>query len=332
MRKKNRQSAIGNWQKKIVTLLLMLLCFVSTLLFSQVNISAKLDTNAILIGQQVQLRFTANYRADKGEIKISFPNVADSIIKNIEVVGKTKVEKIIDTADQFNFTETQTLTLTSFDSGYYAIPPFKFTVNGDTNETEALLLAVHTIVVDTSKAIKDIKPPIQVPFSWKDYLPYLYWTLGVAAIIMLLYFLIKYLTKKKPKTIIPEAPKIPAHITALQNLEKLREKKLWQEEKYKLYHSELTEIIRSYIERRFHVPALEQTTDEIIFSFRSVQITDELKNQLRQTLIIADMVKFAKEIPLPNENEICLQNAFDFVNATIPVEQPVMQKEELPNA
>ena len=70
---------------------------------------------------------------------------------------------------------------------------------------------------------------------------------------------------------------------------------------------------------------IEQTTDEILFSFRSIGISDDLKSKLKQMLILADMAKFAKLIPIPTENEMSLQNAFDFVNETIPIQQPETQ-------
>ncbi|MBL7893041.1 MAG: hypothetical protein JNL63_10450, partial [Bacteroidia bacterium] len=92
--------------------------------------------------------------------------------------------------------------------------------------------------------------------------------------------------------------------------------KLWQEGKVKQYHSRLTDILRLYIEARFKIPALEQTSDEIMSNFRSVLIDEESKKKIKQVFLVADLVKFAKEQPLPSENELSLTNAFDFVNGT----------------
>ena len=308
--------------------LLSVCCLLTTFSFSQnLKATAELDTNAILIGQQTKLTLKVEYKTDQGEMKIDFPKLNDTIIKQIEIVNQSKVEKFIpDSNDMSRLAQKQTLIITSFDSGYYAIPPFKFFLNGDTTKpitTEALLLSVNTVAVDTTKNIKDIKPPIEVPFSWKEYLPYLYYGLGALAILTGIFFLIRYYLKKRKKKPVPEiiVPKIPAHITALERLEKLKEEKLWQQGKLKEYHSEISEILRQYIEHRFFIPAMEQVSDEIVYAFRTVDVSEELKMKLRHTLFLSDLVKFAKEQPLPNENEQSLTNAFDFVNATKPEEK-----------
>ena len=287
-----------------------------------VTVTAQLDTNAILIGQQAKIKLTVEYKTDQGEIKIDFPKINDTIIKQIEVVEKSKIERFIpDSSDMSHLAQSQTIIITSFDSGYYAIPPFKFTITGDTNkkfETEPLLFSVNTIAVDTTQNIKDIKPPIEVPFSWKELLPYVYWGLGgLAVLTALILLIIRYLKTRKKKPA-PEiiVPKIPAHVTALERLEKLKEERLWQQGKLKQYHSELSDILRQYIEHRFYINAMEQVTDEIMYSFRTADASDEAKAKLRQVLFLSDLVKFAKEQPLPNENELSIQNAIEFVNAT----------------
>ena len=98
--------------------------------------------------------------------------------------------------------------------------------------------------------------------------------------------------------------------------------KLWQEGKLKLYHSQLTDIIREYIENRFKIQAQELTTDEILFGFRNIAIDEESKYKLKQILLIADLVKFAKEVPLASENEMSMSNSYDFINGTKREEEP----------
>lgn len=318
---------------------LFLFCFlISTFSFSQnITATATLDTNAILIGQQAKIKLQVEYKTDQGEVKIDFPKIADTIIKQIEVVAQSKVERFIrDSSDMSRLAQTQTFIITSFDSGYYAIPPFRFIVNGDSSkaiETEPLLFSVNTVTVDTTKNIKEIKPPIEVPFSWKEYLPYAYWGLGGMALLAgILFFIHHYLKNRKPK-ILPEiiVPKIPPHVTALEQLEKLKDQKLWQQGKLKQYHSELSDIIRQYIEHRFYIHAMEQVTDEIMHSFRTVDMHDELKMKLRQVLFLSDLVKFAKEQPLPNENEFSWSSAYEFVNATKKEGAPSLKGEDKDN-
>jgi hypothetical protein len=323
----SRQLTVGKIiQIKTVLLAVFLsiaYCLLPTWAISQnIIATATLDTNAILIGQQVKLKLQVEYKTNQGNIKIDFPKIADTLIKEIEVVGKSKVERFIpDSSDMSRLAQTQTIIITSFDSGYYAIPPFKFIISGDSNkmiETEPILFSVNTVAVDTTIAIKDIKPPLEVPFNWKELLPYIYGGLGGLAVLAgIIYLILTYLKKRKKKPV-PEIviPKIPAHVIALERLNKLKEDKLWQSGKLKEYHSELSDIIRQYIEYRFYINAMEQVTDEIMHAMRTVELSDELKAKLRQMLFLSDLVKFAKEQPLPNENESSWNNAYEFVMAT----------------
>lgn len=303
---------------------LLLLSFSATA--QQPKASVTLDNSNIEIGQQVQLKLSIQYKVDNGkQIKIDWPELSDTIRKEIEIVAQTKIDTIIpDSSDMFRFVQTKTLYITSFDSGYWVMPPFKFTVNGDTNGifTEPLLLQVNTIQVDTTLAIKDIKAPYEEDYSWLDWLKdnkymALGIFLGVNVLLLIIYFILKYFNKSKPPIVVVEVPKVPAHIIALEKLEKLKQEKLWQEGKLKLYHITISEIIREYIENRFKIQALEQTTEEILFGFRNVSIDEESKNKLKQVLILSDLVKFAKEQPLPNENELSWTNAYDFVKGTM---------------
>jgi hypothetical protein len=257
------------------------------------------------------------------QLKIQWPAIKDTIRKEIEIVSQSKIDTIIpDSTNPFQFVQTKTLFITSFDSGYWAIPPFKFSTNLDTNKlfTEPLLLSVATVSVDTTLAIKDLKPIYEENYTWIDWIKdniYLVYG-GLAAILIIIssiYFIRKQLRKPKPIIEIVK-PKIPSHIIALEKLEKLKSENLWQEGKLKQYHSALTEIIREYIENRFNIQALEQTSEEILIGFRNVAIDEESRSKLKQLLILADLVKFAKEHPLPNENELSMQNSFDFVNGT----------------
>ena len=288
----------------------------------QIKAIARLDSNEITIGQQVKLLLSIQYRVDEGKrIQVLWPEITDTIRKEVEVVSQSKIDTTIDKNDPYLFTQTQTLNITSFDSGYWAIPPFKF-LAGDTNGifTDPLLLQVSTMAVDTTQAIKDIKEPYEETYTWidwiKDNMMVVWVLLGALLAILILFLIIRYTRKVKPLMVEVEIPKIPAHIIAFEKLDKLKTENLWQDGKLKLYHSQLTDIIREYIENRFKIQALEQTTDEILFGFRNVAIDDESKRKLKQLLILADLVKFAKEQPLPNENEMSMTNSYDFINGT----------------
>ena len=308
----------------------LFLLLIPTAHAQEVDVSATLDTHAVRIGEQVKLHLTVKYRGDQGQdINVKWPEFRDTLSGSVEIIDKTKVEKIIDKNDPLSFTQRQTLTITSYEEGFYPIQPISFMVNGDTGnirETEALLLEVQSVPVDTTQGIKAIKGPMEEPFDWREAIPYVLWGLAILALVGAIVWLIIKLTRKKPVTV-EKKPKvvIPPHIKALQALNELRGQNLWQEGKVKQYHSAISEILRTYIEERYKLNALEQTTEEILTSLRTVVIDSESKAKLKQILTLADLVKFAKEQPLAQENEMSLANAFSFVEGTARPEPPADQ-------
>ena len=290
-----------------------------------VQVEAKLDNPSILIGEQVKIDLSINYRVDEGEIKITFPQVNDTLINLVEVISKSKIDTLIPNKDDATlFQQKQQIMVTSFDSGYYQIPPFVFLVNNDTFKTQPLLIDVQNMQVDTAESIFDIKAPIKEPFSIKDWLKENWmWIAGGVALLALLILLIVYLVTKKPKEIIEEVkPIIPPHVIALQALDDLNKEKLWQNGRIKTYHSKISIIIRLYIEERYQVNALEETTSEIMHGLRLHGIDSLIMTKLNQTLVLADLVKFAKEQPVSSENEMSMNNTLEFVNNTKLIEQP----------
>jgi hypothetical protein len=311
-------------KKRLYTIgLLVLLCFSIHLSAQETKATATLDSNVIQIGQQIKLKLSVQYRVDKGkQMKIHFPEIADTIRKEVEIVNQSKIDTIINKNDPFEFTQTKTLYITSFDSGYWAIPPFKFIVNNDTNGiyTDALLLQVNTIPVDTTLDIKSIKGPYTEKYTWLDWLKdnmyVVYGGLAGILLIILAIYLIRKYRKEQPEIVVDTTPKLPAHTIAILKLEQLKDEKLWETGRLKLYHSKLTDILREYIENRFSIQAMEQTSDEILFGFRNIAIDEDSKIKLKQILMLSDLVKFAKEQPLPFENEQSMSNAHDFINGT----------------
>ena len=296
---------------------------------AQVEVHAVLDSNSIRIGEQTKLDIYLRYNANEQKtLDIVWPVIEDTLKKEIEVINVTKIDTTIPDKNQPGFIQQQIqLTITSFDSGYYAIPPFKFILNKDTAHplvTEPLLFTVNTLPTDTSLTkIKDIKPPYDEPFDWKWYLPYLYWGLAILAAIIILILVIRKFNKSKPVVIIEDTtPKIPPHVTAFNMLEKIKEESIWKDNRTKEYYSAITDTIRLYIEERFKINALELTTDEILHIFKSQVVDKESKEKLHQILTLSDFVKFAKQIPIEQEHTLTLNNAFAFVNGTLR-EEPI---------
>jgi hypothetical protein len=273
----------------------------------------------MLIGDQVNLNITFSYPLNT---LVSWPKIGDTILRTIQVINRSKIDSSF-SADKKTVTLHQKFLITSFDSGFYAIPPIRFFYKEppDTTvrfvQTETLLLSVHTLAVDTTKVIKPIKGPLPVPLTFKEILPWL--LLGVLVILVILAVLFYLKKRKKAEPVFTLRTKVQPlpHEIALSELEKLRIKKLWQGGKTKEYHSELTDILRKYMESRFNIMALEMTSHEIMDSLRTLNVMhNDSFEKLNHILSMADLVKFAKMQPLPVENDLSLQNAVAFVHDT----------------
>jgi hypothetical protein len=304
---------------------------------SQIRVNAVLDSSKIRIGEQVKLDVYLTYDANAQQnLKVDWPSFEDTITGKVEIVSRTVIDSTIpDKNNPSIIQQHQQYIVTAFDSGYFAIPPFKFFVNGDTVNpvlTEALFLEVNTVPVDTSAAkVKDIKAPFDEPFDWKWYLPMVYWSGAAILLVALIVFIILKLTKKKPEVIVERKPDVPPHILALSQLEKVKEEAIWKDGKTKEYYSAISDSVRLYIEGRFGIQALELTTDEIVRAFKSQVVDAASKEKLQQMLVLSDFVKFAKQIPIEQEHAIALQNAFDFVNGTKREDEIVIEEDTTTN-
>lgn len=303
-------------QKSLKILIVFCLLIIPVEMYSQyVEIRAKLDTNQVLIGDQFNLNL---FISQPPGIEVRFPEITDSLAGKIEVLRQYDTDTLrIDNRLELS----RNILLTCFDSGIYEIPPLPFAISSDDwNDSlfsNPIFLAVNTVPLDSM--IRDIKQPIQVPVSFAEIYPYILIILGLAGLIYFIVYLIRKRKRKEPVFSISK-PQEPAHVIALRELDELREAKLWQRNEYKQYYTRLTEIIRNYIERRFGIPAMEQTTYDILYSWKNQGYNDQnLYDILKQLLNLADLVKFAKEKPLPSDNEINLDHAYVFVRNTKPV-------------
>lgn len=308
--------ALCRWPNRIASFVVLVLLFPLPSIGQMVKADALLDTSRMLIGDQVNLWLTLEQPAGWN---IRFPVVVDSLDQKIEVLSVSPIDTMDQNGEFINL--RQRLLLTVFDTGLFVIPPLPFKLDeGDKLfTTRALPLEVLGMPVDTTKGIVDIKPLYDMPVSFAEVLPFILIGFLIAAI---LFFYFRYLKKRRHKPLVktePEIPPIPAHIWALEQLDNLIKEKLWQQKKVKLFYSRLTDIIRQYIEMRFKVPAMEQTTDEILRAFdRNRLINGIVKTELKELLEIADLVKFAKWHPVTEEHEQAQQWAYDFILRTKP--------------
>jgi hypothetical protein len=282
-----------------------------------VRVSATLDSTRILIGDQVMLKLELE---KPQSLPVVFSRVPDTLAGKIEVLQRSGIDTIL--SDNQREKLTQTFLVTCFDSGQYRIPPFRFDFHLDERYdsilTNELLLEVLTLEIDTTRGPTDVKMPYDAPLTLKEVTPYIMGITLVGALLFLLLYGIKRKKKNLPFFVKPSKPAEPPHVIALRELDRIREEKLWQKDKIKAFYSEITDVLRNYMEGRFGIPAMEQTTGEIMTSFQSDRslISEKSLNYLHQILPMADLVKFAKYKPLPDDHQMALANAYFFVNDT----------------
>ena len=290
-----------------------------------ISVSASTDTTDYKVGDYITLSIELKH--DKN-IKVELPNLKDSLkvleyIKSLPVDKKENDNKVI---------ELHKFIFSKYDSGKVEIPSIKiFYYENNSSEkkylsTSPFSIVVHTLQVNTQEDIRDVKEPIKIPLPW--------WIIaliivGAAILIFGGYYLYKFIKKRKHKEVelIPEV-KIPPHEIALQQLNELKEKKLWQSGKVKEYHSELTDIIRSYFEARFNFRALEMPSSEILPVLSIIDDAKEIFTIVEKFFNNADLVKFAKYEPMPQVNEEMLEQAFEIVKKTIPKPEVIETKNE----
>jgi hypothetical protein len=304
---------------------LILAIFVAISVTAQVAVESKIDSVAILIGQQAHL--IVGVTAPKGQ-SIVFPQYKpyQHITPGVEVIETSNADT--SNLDNGLVKVSKIFTITSFDEHLYAIPGMKVKVNGKICQGNPLALKVLTVDVDTLHP-NQFFPPKDVqdnPFLWKEWSS-IFWL----SILMLLFCAIGYylfirLHDNKPIiTHIRVVKKVLPHQKALNVINKLKEDHIVNSDNPKEYYTKLTDALRLYIEERFGFNAMEMTSSEIIEKMKSTgdqKMIDEL-HELFQT---ADLVKFAKYSTLINENDLNLVNAINFIDQTKLEGQPTVEK------
>jgi hypothetical protein len=300
---------------KFRSLFLLILVFAAIPAYSQqVSVNASIDSTMLLIGQQSALHLKVSGPSTLNYTLPQFPG--DTLVNGIEVLARGP----IDTVNQKNG-EIQLKVdylITSFDTGLYYISPIKVLAGIDTVESNNMALKVLTYEVDTTNVnLFDIKGAQAPPFVLSDYFVSI--AIFLLAYILVLFAIWLILKKKyglKTGETEPVQVYLLPHVRAIMDLDRLKAEKPWKSGKNKEYYTRLTDIIRTYIENRFQINAMEMTTAEILPLFSKDKNTQSVFQNLRQILQLSDLVKFAKQVPLENENEMSIMNAYLFVNQT----------------
>jgi hypothetical protein len=236
----------------------------------------------------------------------------------------------------------QTYILTTFDTGQVVLTinvPYR--LGDDTTvsiaSSQPIYLHVSMPDVDTTAAYRDIKDVMHVNLTVWDYLLYLAILLAAAAAGWYAYRRWKKLREERKVEMEPvkAEPRKPSHVVALERLHDLEAEGLLARGLHKEYQSELTDILREYIERKFGIPALEETTAEVIPAMISYGIEPVLVRSMQATLECADRTKFARYIPTTMEHDQALRFAYEFVDRTQaypdPEEEPAIASAEEPS-
>jgi hypothetical protein len=310
--------------KKILIILLSIITpAIYTNLKAQIAVSASIDSVQMFIGEQAKLTIQALQPQDH---TLQFPIFSDSITSNLELVSTLKPDTVL--LENSMLQVTNTYIVTSFDSALVYHPGFEIKAGDNIYLTNPISIKIVDMPIDTTQqAITDIKDIYQPPIDWMFYLTIAGYTiLAILIIALIIYLLNKYLKSRNTNQSEPQPEPIDprkAHEIAYDELEALRQKQLWQSQQFKTYYTELTEILRRYISNRYAIDAMEQTSDDILSEFRRNKELKDKKAEIKllnDVLQLADLVKFAKWQPLPDECERSFHQVTQFIDQTKEVE------------
>jgi hypothetical protein len=321
------KNIIPHLRKSILAVFMLLIFFAGNTSAQNISARAFTDTSDYLIGDYIHYTIVAEYNK---EISIFRPDIT-GLISNIDVISEAEPQTVVkgDTV-----TTTYKFILSRYDSSEVVIPPIeiKYGINIDTSarvpflaEKDTTLLSAFTnevkfsvsaVKVNVEEDIKDIKQPITIPPDWRIIAFWILAALSIAGAAV--YFYLKYKKRKAAAPIVKKIIVIPPHVRALAELNELEKHQLWQKGEIKEYHSRITEIVRNYFEERFKMPALELSTSEIMIYLEKQPGAEDIKELTSAFLNNADLVKFAKYIPLNSINEEMMKQAVEIVERTIP--------------
>ena len=297
-------------------LFVLLVCFAHPDLWAQkITVNARLDSTVLWIGNQAHLTFEVSQQSSQ---KVRMPIFSDSITGGLIIVQPVKIDTL--KSQDGHILVKQNYLVTAFQDSLLYIPPFPFVFNGDTVWSKSLSLkVVQPFKIDTaSHSIADIKPVLEPRYNWLNLLLIILLVLAIHGLLILLFYLYRKYIKKQPVLDSKELKLLlPPYVVALSQLDKIKQEKPWQQGRSKEYHTELTDVVREYIERVFNVNSMEMTSEEILEQLRNLRMEQKAAySGLKQILQLADLVKFAKWNANPDEHELSLLNAYLFVNQT----------------
>ncbi len=304
--------------KKYVLFLMAVFALLGGLKAQDVEVEGKVESTDVQVGKPFTLNLSL--KVPYGWFVEWNDFTTDTLSEQLDIIKRSDVERTAD-ADS-NVIVKQQLTLMTFDTGQVQVPPIalKYARSfDDANRlkayTDPIDLYSTTIAVDTTLAYKPIVEPITAPVQMKEVFP---WILAVLLLALAAFGIWYWRRHRKTKVDadgnIVRGPVIPPYDKAVGDLETLRQQKLWQSGKVKEYYSSLTDIAREYIEGQFGVNAVEMTTDDILEEIKPLHFSQETYDKLKDTMEVADLVKFAKYSSSNLESENAMNSMTEFVN------------------
>jgi len=289
-----------------------------------ITVSVSTDTTDYLVGDYIHYNIEVVTHKNIQLLQPTFPD-------SLSLLELVSVEEPVIIEDDKSKMVNYGFILAGFDSISATIPPvvIEYRSAEDTLYkrifSDSLTVNIHTVAVSKAEEIKDVKSPITIPYDWKWLL--LWIALAVIVVIVGIYLYKKYKLKKSEEPFKKRVVKIPAHIKALRALNNLEKEQLWQKGSVKEYHSQITEIIRTYFEERFNLAAMELTTTESMLQLSSIKEAKNISDLTFNFLTNADLVKFAKFQPLESVNNEMMTQANDIVQNTIPQEPAPVEEQ-----
>lgn len=257
-------------------------------------LKVSVDKQKILIGEPIQLMLEATV---PGQAPFSWPNL--DTLPHFEFVEKKTVDSTMKAGDRYY---RQYMTITSFDSGFHAIPQLAFILGNKKYLSDSVRIEIGYTKIDPSKDFHDIKDIIDVPNPFARYYAWI-----VAAIALLSLALVVWLVRKKKilkiRTPWTKAPALTPYEEAIKSLKELEQEHLPEKDAVKAYYSRLSDIFRLYLLRRLNVESLAETSEELIDQLRKMGLPGEQFSVLSETLRMTDFVKFARYQPALPECE-----------------------------
>ena len=297
-----------------------------------VKITASIDTSTITMGERATLHIEVVKNGHVGDILGPFQD-ADAEKGTPANIAGIEVRQInVDSADLGNnrIQVTYDILLQPFDPADYAIPAFRYALNGDTLRSNVVALKVLEPEIPQemrdSLFINPLRPPMSIKAEWYDWVPdwfttyWYYWLGGLILIAIAVAIFILY--KKNGKGLLPGRKVIPPYELAVRRLGELKRKRLHEMGNDKAYYTELTEILRQYLGGRFKIYALEMTSSQILAELIANPETAPYANELKPMFTVADFVKFAKQTATTDQNIRSFNAVENFVHDTKPVETP----------